>query len=176
MSSPRPTAATGEGPSAWDAALRLLGVRARSAAEMIERLTRRGFDADTVDDVMRRLRAAGLLDDADFATEWIRSRHANAGRGRLALRHELRAKGVDAAIIEDALAGIEPDDERTSAVALVARKLTPSLIADAGAGPAERDQVLRRLVGMLLRRGFASSLAFDVAAAALDEKIAEHHR
>ena len=81
-----------KGPSAWDSALRLLGVRARSRHEMRERLTRKGFDADTVDEVMTRLDKHQLLDDTDFAAEWVRSRHLNSGKGRVALGGTRRAK------------------------------------------------------------------------------------
>nr|KOY49923.1 RecX family transcriptional regulator [Gordonia sp. NB41Y] len=161
-------------PSAWDAALRLLGVRARSRNEMRERLTRRGFDADTVDDVMARLDKAGLLDDEDFATEWVRSRGANSGRGRVALRHELKAKGVDASTIESALSDIDPDDERAVARRLVDRKLTPRVIDEAIADRTARDKQFRRLAGMLVRRGYPQSMALDVVGEALNEALADH--
>ncbi len=73
MSSPddpgEPSASTTEpkGPTAWDVELRLLGVRARSRSEMAQRLARRGFDADTIAEVMARLDAHKLLDDEEFA-------------------------------------------------------------------------------------------------------------
>ncbi|AZG44143.1 regulatory protein RecX [Gordonia insulae] len=156
------------GPSAWDAALRLLGVRARSRHEMAERLARKGFDAETVDDVMTRLDRHRLVDDTDFATEWVRSRHTHSGRGRVALRQELRAKGVDAAIIEAALAEVDPDDERAVAADLVAKKLTPTQVDRLQADPAMRETLFRRLVGMLLRRGYPQSLAIDVVTESLD--------
>ena len=148
------------GPSAWDSALRLLGVRARSAGEMRERLTRKGFEPDVVDDVMDRLQAHQLLDDDEFATEWVRSRHTYSGRGRIALKQELRAKGVAADVIDDALSEIDPAAERAVAADLVARKVgarAPDL-----SDRAERDKHFRRLVGMLARRGYPQSLAIDV--------------
>ena len=156
-----------KGPSAWDSALRLLGVRARSRQEMRERLTRKGFDADAVDEVMARLDKHRLLDDTDFAAEWVRSRHLNSGKGRVALRHELRTKGIDESIIADALSDIDPDDEREIAAGLVARKLTPSVVERVAADRAEREKTLRRLVGFLVRRGYSQSLAFDVVGEAL---------
>lgn len=141
---------------------------------MRERLHRRGFDDDTVADVMTRLDRAHLLDDEDFATEWVRSRHTFSGRGRLALRHELRAKGVEPHTIERALSDIDPDAERASAEGLVARKLTPAAVRAAATGaPGERDKLCRRLIGMLARRGFAQPLAIDVVTAAVNEALAE---
>ncbi|MGV9824721.1 MULTISPECIES: regulatory protein RecX [unclassified Gordonia (in: high G+C Gram-positive bacteria)] len=157
------------GPSAWDAALRLLGVRARSRSEMAQRLTRRGFDEDTVADVMARLDKAELLDDEDFATEWVRSRHTYSGRGRVALRHELAEKGIDPAVAERALDDVDPDAERAAAAALVARKLTVRVVDElASADRVLRDKQFRRLVGMLVRRGYPQSMAIDVVTEALD--------
>ncbi|MCD2147242.1 regulatory protein RecX [Gordonia paraffinivorans] len=156
-----------KGPSAWDSALRLLGVRARSRQEMRERLTRKGFDADTVDEVMARLDRHQLLDDSDFAAEWVRSRHQNSGKGRVALKHELRNKGIAESIITEALGDIDPDDEREIAAQLVARKLTPTVVERIAADRAERDKTMRRLVGFLVRRGYPQSMAFDVVAEAL---------
>ncbi|MFW0797324.1 regulatory protein RecX [Gordonia sp. CPCC 205515] len=156
------------GPSAWDAALRLLGVRARSRHEMAQRLAGKGFDADTVDDVLARLDKHKLIDDTEFAGEWVRARQANSGRGRVALRQELRAKGVDTAIIESALDEVDPDDERAVAQRLVAKKLTPSQLAQLHDDPSMRDKLFRRLVGMLLRRGYPQAMAIDVVNEALD--------
>ncbi|MGC5258559.1 regulatory protein RecX [Gordonia sp. DT218] len=168
MSSTTPDPEERAGPSAWDAALRLLGVRARSRQEMAERLVRKGFDADTVDDVMIRLEKHQLVDDSEFANEWVRSRHTHSGRGRVALRQELRRKGIDAGIIEAALDDVDPDDERAVAGELVAKKLTPIQIDRLRADPAVRDTMFRRLAGMLMRRGYPQSMAIDVVTEALD--------
>lgn len=155
------------GPSAWDTALRLLGVRARSRQEMLQRLERRGFDPDTIDEVMARLENHRLLDDADFAAQWVHSRHTHSGRGRVALRHELRAKGIDETTISATLSEVDPEDEREIAANLVARKLTVAMAERAKADPAERDKIKRRLLGMLVRRGYPQSMALDVVSEAL---------
>ncbi|MEE4022829.1 regulatory protein RecX [Gordonia sp. PKS22-38] len=160
------------GPSAWDAALRLLGVRARSRQEMIDRLSRKGFDEDTVDDVMGRLDKHHLLDDEEFAAEWVRSRHAHSARGRVALRQELRAKGIDPGVVETTLAELDPADERAVAAELVAKKLTPGQIDRLHRDPSTRDAVFRRLAGMLMRRGYPQSMAIEVVTDALDTATA----
>ncbi|GAC70830.1 regulatory protein RecX [Gordonia soli] len=160
-------------PSAWDAALRLLGVRARSRQEMRDRLTKKGFEPAVVDDVMTRLDRSQLLDDDDFATEWVRSRHMHSGRGRVALRQELRQKGVDSAIIENALEEIDPAGERAIAARLVERKLSVSDAELAQQDRVHREKVFRRLAGMLLRRGYPQSLAIEVVEQVLAETSAE---
>lgn len=166
-----PDRQTKPGPSAWDTALRLLGVRARSRTEMRQRLQRKDFDVHAVDDVMDRLDRARLLDDAEFAAEWVHSRHTYSGKGRIALRHELKAKGVADDLIEAALAEVAPDDERAVAVGLVHRKLTPSVTAAVTEDRAARDKQSRRLTAMLVRRGFAQPLAIEVVSDALDAAV-----
>lgn len=155
------------GPSAWDVALRLLGVRARSRAEIRERLTRREFDEPTIDDVLARLTDAGLIDDDDFAQQWVASRSRYSGRGRLALRRELRTKGVAAHTVEAALAEIEPEDERAQAVVLATKKLASSSLDLSDSG--ERAKAYRRLAGVLGRRGFPPDVISSVVAQTLAE-------
>lgn len=147
---------------AQEACVRLLGVRARTRGELTERLTRRGYTEDVIDIVLGRLTTAGLLDDAEFAREWVRSRHLNAGKGKRALAVELRQKGVDADIIDAALADVDADSERRRAEELVATRLQRESLADG-----DDVKVTRRLVGMLARRGYSEGMAFDVVKVAL---------
>lgn len=146
--------------TAWDAALRLLGVRGRSRSEIRERLTRRGFSSDEIDAAMARLDKHQLLDDEEFAREWVRSRGEYSRRGSVGLRHELRAKGIDETVVAAALAELEPDDEYRRAAELVARKLSSS--AGDLTDRAVRESMTRRLTGMLLRRGFPQGVVHDV--------------
>ncbi|MGJ0121437.1 regulatory protein RecX [Williamsia sp. MIQD14] len=154
--------------TAYDSALRLLGVRARSRSELRTRLLGKDFEPAEVDSVLDRLAAVGLVDDADFALQWVRARHEHSGRGRTALRHELRTKGVDPSVAEVALATIDADEERIRAADLVARKVS-SWTADMITDREERDRRTRRLVAMLARRGYGSTDAFEIVRAALDD-------
>jgi regulatory protein len=103
----------------------------------------------------------GLVDDRDFAEQWVRSRHVNAGKGKRALVSELRTKGVDDEVITAALAGVDPTAERVRAEQLVADRLRRERNTDDDA------KLTRRLVGMLARRGYEQSMAFDVVKVAL---------
>ncbi|MCF8588138.1 regulatory protein RecX [Gordonia liuliyuniae] len=150
----------GSGPSAWDAALRLLGARARSRQEMHDRLVSRGFTEDEVSTTMSRLDECDLLDDAEFAHEWVQSRHAHSARGRHALRRELGAKGIDDEIVADALETIDPEAERDIAYALAEKKLT--FDADDLADPNIRAKAFRRLSGALGRRGYPPDVITSV--------------
>lgn len=141
--------------------LRLLTVRARTRAELEGQLAKRGYADDISAEVLDRLAQVGLVDDEDFAQQWVRSRQANAGKGKRALAAELRTKGVDNEVIAAALAGIDEGSERTRAEQLVRDKLRREKLGDPSDWAAE-NKVARRLVGMLARRGYSQAVALDV--------------
>jgi regulatory protein len=135
--------------------LRLLTARARTRAELAGQLAKRGYPDDVSTRVLDRLADVGLVDDADFAEQWVRSRRANAGKGKRALAAELRTKGVDNEVITAALADID-GVERQRAEQLVRDKLRRERL------DGDDAKVMRRLVGMLARRGYHQSMALDV--------------
>jgi regulatory protein len=146
---------------ARDLCLRLLTVRARTRAELEGQLTKRGYSDDVSSRVLDRLTQVGLIDDVDFAEQWVQSRRVNTGKGKRALAAELRTKGVDNEVITAALAGIDADAERHRAEQLVRDKLRREKLVD------DDTKVARRLVGMLARRGYSQTMAFDVVKAEL---------
>ena len=85
------------------AALRFLEARARSVVETRRRLADAGYRPELIDGTVERLLAIGLLDDPAFARHWIESRDRASPRGEIALRRELRLRGVDGAVIDEAL-------------------------------------------------------------------------
>ncbi|WP_432278294.1 recombination regulator RecX [Nocardia carnea] len=144
---------------AKEACLRLLAVRARSRAELTQRLSAKGFAADVIGQAIDRLAEVGLVDDAEFARQWVRQRHSFSGKGRQALAQELRRKGVASEEAAAALEDITADDEHERATELVRRKLRT---LPAGL---DREKAIRRLVGMLARRGYGHSVAYTVVKA-----------
>jgi regulatory protein len=147
--------------------LRLLTARARTRAELAGQLAKRGYPDDVSNRVLDRLADVGLIDDADFAEQWVRSRRENAGKGKRALAAELRTKGIDNEVITAALADIDAGAERERAEQLVRDKLRRERLTDDDA------KLARRLVGMLARRGYSQTMAFDVVKVALAN---EHQR
>lgn len=143
--------------------LRLLTVRARTRSELAGQLSKRGYPDDVGERVLDRLTDVGLIDDRDFAEQWVRSRRMNAGKGKRALASELRTKGIDDELIADALADIDSAAERVRAEQLVADKLRRERLTD----DTDDVKVARRLVAMLARRGYSQSMAFDVVKVAL---------
>jgi regulatory protein len=124
-------------------------------------LAKRGYPDDVSTRVLDRLAGVGLVDDADFAEQWVHSRLANAGKGKRALAAELHTKGVGKDVITAVLGGINPAAERGRAEQLVRKKLRRENLSD------DNIRVTRRLVAMLARRGFGQSMAYDVVSAEL---------
>jgi regulatory protein len=143
--------------------LRQLTMGPRSRGQLAEALAQRQVPAEAASAVLDRFTDVGLIDDAAFAAGWVESRQAGRGLARRALAHELRAKGIAEPLVAEALEAVSLDDERARAQALVARKLpgTRGLAADAR---------LRRLSGMLARKGYSSGLAFAVVREALEQE------
>ncbi len=142
--------------------LRLLTARSRTRSELAAQLTKRGYPEAVAATVLNRLATVGLIDDADFAEQWVRSRRARAGKGKRALAAELRNKGIDDDVIADALEGIDAAAERQRAEQLVEQKLRREALTEA-----DEAKVMRRLVGMLARRGYHQSLAVAVVSEGL---------
>jgi regulatory protein len=142
--------------------LRLLTARSRTRAELAGQLAKRGYPHDISARLLDRLTAVGLIDDVDFAEQWVHSRRANAGKGKRALAAELHTRGVDDDVITAVLHGIDASAERDRAEQLVRARLRREALND------EDDaKVSRRLVAMLARRGYNQTMACDVVSAEL---------
>ena len=147
--------------------LRLLTARSRTRAELSGQLSKRGYPDDVRDRVLDRLAAVGLVDDTEFAEQWVQSRRAKAGKSRRALAAELHTKGVDNDVITAVLGGIDAGAEWDRAEQLVRSKLRRETLGGDDA------RVSRRLVAMLARRGYGQNLACEVV---LAELAAERQR
>jgi regulatory protein len=140
---------------------RLLTLAPRTRAQLAEALDKQHIPADVADGVLGRFADAGLIDDAAFAKAWVESRHQGRGLASRALRAELRQRGVEDDEIRDALDELDPGQE-----AETARHLVESKLAATSGLPAEAR--IRRLAGMLARKGYPAGLAFRVIREAME--------
>jgi regulatory protein len=149
--------------------LNLLTSRARTRQELAQALSRKGVPDDAAGSVLERFDEVGLIDDAAFAGQWVRSRHNNKGLARRAIAMELRRKGVDDEVAGEALAEVDSSSEEIRARELVDRKLR-TVPADT---PEQRKKAAPRLVGMLARKGYSGGIAYRVVKEALAAHGAE---
>lgn len=128
-----------------NAALRFLGYRPRSEAEIRQRLQRHGFDKEYLNKAIDRLKEQGLIDDIAFARFWKENRETFSPRSRRMTKLELRRKGLSSDVIEQVIGEI--DDSESAYQAAVKR--APRL-----AGTDYQD-FRQRLGAYLGRRGFS---------------------
>ncbi|WP_079084521.1 recombination regulator RecX [Streptomyces longwoodensis] len=143
--------------------LRLLTGTPRTRKQLADALHKREIPDEVAEEVLSRFEEVGLIDDGAFADAWVESRHHGRGLARRALARELRTKGVDSALIDEAVSQLDSEQEEATARELVARKLRSTRGLD-------RDKRLRRLAGMLARKGYPEGMALRVVRQALEEE------
>ena len=135
--------------------LRRLTAAPRTRKDLRDDLLRRNIPEDVVDRVLDRFTEVGLVNDEEYARMWVESRQRSRGMARRVLRQELRARGVSDEDAQDALDSIDPDAERARARQLAQAKVrTMSRL--------EPEARVRRLAGLLQRRGYSSDVAYSV--------------
>ncbi|HET7415801.1 MAG TPA: regulatory protein RecX [Arthrobacter sp.] len=145
--------------------LRQLTSAPKSRLQLERKLAERDVPQEVATAVLDRFEEVQLIDDAEFARMWVRSRAQTKGLAGRALERELAEKGIDAEAAKEALSQLTAEDEAAAAKTLVARKLKTEVDY---ADRAVRDKHTRRLVAMLARKGYPPSLAFQVVNDAID--------
>ncbi len=131
----------------------------KSRLQLSRKLAERNVPEDVAEAVLDRFEEVRLIDDAEFADMWVRSRSQSRKLARGALRRELADKGIAPETAADALEQVSDEDEETAARELVVRKLR-GFTGDEDR--AERDKITRRLVSMLARKGYQPAQAFRI--------------
>jgi regulatory protein len=145
--------------------LRQLTNSPKSRLQLARKLAERNVPEDVAEAVLDRFEEVRLIDDADFAEMWVRSRSQTRKLAKGALRRELADKGIDPDTVAGALEQLSDEAEEAAARELVRRKLrgTGDL-----ADRAERDKTTRRLAAMLARKGYQPAQAFRIVGEVLD--------
>jgi regulatory protein len=151
----------------YDAAIKILMRRAQSVHEMKKALARRCEDKSLIDNVMARLKSAGLVDDARYAKQFARQRTEGRKQGKFRVARDLRARGVPDRHIEGAL---EEVAKNTDEAAVVRQRIQRKLRSYRG----ELDE--KKLASMyrsLLRAGFSADVVRRELKAATREEVPE---
>jgi regulatory protein len=135
--------------------------RARTRSELATKLGTRNVPDDVATRLLDRFEEVGLIDDEEFARSWVQSRQRSRGVASKVLAMELRRKGIDDDTSREVLADVDPEVERQTAHRLVQKKLRSMRGLDS-------TTQIRRLTGMLARKGYAPQVAFDVVRAELE--------
>jgi regulatory protein len=155
-SSKRPPEPDGRPPEerAFALALRALNRRERTVAQIRGWLDARGYEAEAIELAIARLTEAGALDDERFARAFAEDKRELAGWGEERIRSALEEGGVPRLAIEAALVSDSSELERAR-----------QQLATRGEALAD-DAARGRALAYLVRRGYASEVAYDAIRAA----------
>jgi regulatory protein len=140
--------------------LHLLDRRAYSRAELARAMRKRGVPVAAAERVLDRFADLALIDDAALADGYAMAQHRERGLAARAVAAKLRQRGIDDETAQSAVDQIDRDKEEAAARAIVERRLR-SL---AGLEPAVQ---IRRLAGLLARKGYPPGLAHEVVRTAV---------
>ncbi len=135
--------------------VRKLSERAHSRGDLAQALAKKHVPEEIAEAMLDKFETAGLINDAEFAHSWVQARSRGKGLAHSVLAMELRRKGVDEEIAREALAELDPEVERQTAHQLVQKKLRSM-------GNLDQQVQMRRLVGLLARKGYSPHVAFEV--------------
>lgn len=136
--------------------LRRLSHAPRTRKELAKDLKDKDISDEVANVALDRFEEVGLINDQDLASNYVSSQHERKGLGKNALRQQLRAKGISDDMALEAISQISDDQEFQAAFALACKKIR-SLQRD------DAKTQLRKIVGVLARKGYSSNLAFRVA-------------
>jgi regulatory protein len=136
--------------------LRRLSHAPRTRKELAKDLKDKDISDEVANVALDRFEEVGLINDQALASNYVSSQHERKGIGKNALRQQLRAKGVSDDVALEAISQISDDQEFQAAFALACKKIR-SLQKD------DAKTQLRKIVGVLARKGYSSNLAFRVA-------------
>jgi regulatory protein len=136
--------------------LRRLSHAPRTRKELAKDLKDKDISDEVANIALDRFEEVGLINDQALASNYVSSQHERKGIGKNALRQQLRAKGVSDDVALEAISQISDDQEFQAAFALACKKIR-SLQKD------DAKTQLRKIVGVLARKGYSSNLAFRVA-------------
>ena len=149
--------------AARDIVLRRLDRSEVPRAALADLLERKEVDPRIAVEVLDRLEAAGVIDDAAYAARLTRTRFAEKGAARRAIAEELRRRGLREQDVATALGQIDSDDEDSAALALARKKLSATRHL-----PWEVRR--RRAAALLGRKGYSREATVRALEAAFAEE------
>ena len=143
-------------PNALKSALRILARREHSVVELSRKLSRRGYEEETVGRVVAECERLQYLDDRRAADQLV-SRLQRRGLGLRRIRYELEKRGFDENQSETWLrARVTPADERSLAWQAALKKLKTM------EGETDPQHKMLKLQRFLRYRGFSDSMIIEV--------------
>ena len=136
--------------------LRRLSNAPRTRKELAQDLKKKKIEEDIAQLALDRFEELGLINDQTFSDNFVSNTHQRRKLGKKALKQQLRSKGVSEEIANQAVSQISETDEFQAALALALKKMR-SIQHD------DPQSQIRKIVGLLARKGYSAGLSFQVA-------------
>lgn len=147
-------------------ALDYLAYKPRTEQEVRRKLTQEDVPATVVEDVIARIQELGYLDDETYAHDYARNRFANKRYGPERIRRELRERGIDRHLADEAVEEVFADEDPVEVARSHAEKRWSRIAHDDD--PRRQKQKLYRY---LTRRGFTSDTVYRIIDEFVDERV-----
>ena len=129
-----------------DYAAKLLSFCDRSEKEIREKILKKGYSEAECEEAIAFCRSYGYLDDSRYVQHFVNDAVNLKKHGKARIKQELRQKGIDDSLIEEALASI--NDEREMLISEMERRFKGCDFTD--------KKVKNKVFGFFLRRGFSA--------------------
>ncbi len=136
-------------------AVRLLTASKKSSKEISKRLKDRGYGEAVIEGVLNSLKEQGILDDTKLVTDSVEWAKQAKRYGKRRIFSDLRKKGIDSKIIDQALIEYPKEDERQTAFDLAKNRWDKLSKIE----PKKRKQRLYQFLG---NRGFDFEIIREV--------------
>ena len=150
-----PTAQT-DRERAVELAYKALGRREHTVAQLRTCLERKRVEPDAIDAAVDELTEAGFLDDARYVRRFAEDKRTLERWGTDRIVRDLRRRGVEPGVIEEALSGRERSAELDSALVLLEERVP---------APPDSDRAREKAWRLLVRRGYEPELAYEAVRA-----------
>jgi regulatory protein len=147
-------------------AYRLLSLRPHSEKELEKKLREKGFPAVVVKEALEKLIDLKYLNDASFAIQWTRNLAVNKLWGNRKIIAGLQEKGIEARLINDAVASVRQDLPEEEAIAILIKKRAAKK-KSAAFDVKEKQRIFQSLMG----RGFPPGLILNKLGKAAEEEF-----
>ena len=133
----------------YNSALRFLGYRMRSCAEMKQRLTEKNYPKNIIEETVNKLLRIGYLNDKEFAEAFAHDKVRSKKIGPVTLRMELIPHKIDSDILENVINQVY---ERYPISDLIKQLLNKKKIQF---GMKLELKTKKRIQDLLIRKGFS---------------------
>lgn len=142
--------------------LNALSYSAKTRKQLADLLRKKAVPDEVASAVLDRFTQVGLIDDLQFAKQWVRSRQSSRGLARRVLRQELMQRGISQDDIEGALLEVDDESEAAAVFDLAERKFRSMSHLD-------HATAKRRLSAVLARKGYSYAVVDRAVVAAMSE-------